>query len=66
MRCSFRRITEALNSMLEDVAGYLDFSAICSADITLGYDHLAPRYDHLDPLSVLKSRETDDCYEINT
>ena len=49
-RHSFLQVTKILNSLLEDVAGYMDFSAICGVDETVGrYDHLPPPYDHLAP-----------------
>ncbi len=49
MRYSFEEIIKSLNSLLEDVAGYLDFSAINNANVTTAYDHLARGYDHLIP-----------------
>ena len=46
-RLSFQDITVILNSLLEDVAGYVDFSAICRGNMASANDCLAPGYDHL-------------------
>ena len=62
-RPSFQELVERVNSLLEGVAGYLDFSAFSGESLTgqsydhlevlktnLGYDHLEKKtssYDHL-------------------
>ena len=46
-RPSFKDLVISVNSLLEGVAGYLDFSAFSAESHWKGYDHLC-RYDELD------------------
>ena len=52
-RLSFEDLAETINSLLEGVAGYLDFSIFSGiSPARSGYDHLAgTRYDHLENVS---------------
>ena len=52
-RPCFEDLAEIINSLLEGVAGYLDFSIFSGISPTKsGYDHLAgTRYDHLENVS---------------
>ena len=53
-RPSFQELVQRVNSLLEGVAGYIDFSAFCGDSQTVqGYDHLEKNitgymYDHLE------------------
>ena len=55
-RPSFEDLSQAINSLLEGVAGYMDFSAFSNESARAGasgYDHLAgvgSGYNHLEPL----------------
>ena len=57
-RPSFAELVLTLTSLLEEIAAYMDFSAITNNERTVNYDHLyanAPAesqegYDHLEPI----------------
>jgi len=43
-RPSFKKLVVSLNCMLENVAGYLDFSTLAALnDFSHGYDHLCSK-----------------------
>ena len=61
-RPSFEDLSQAINSLLEGVAGYMDFSAFSNESARAGasgYDHLAgvgSGYNHLEPLENVDSQ----------
>ena len=57
-RPSFAELVVTLTSLLEDIAGYMDFSVLANNEQAVNYDHLYGKapvesqkgYDHLEPV----------------
>ena len=50
-RPSFAELVPILSSLLEEIAGYMDFSILKFSEYSAGCDHLesSKGYDHLEP-----------------